>query len=286
MTVIMIPDDSKFQSELNNAGSKLVVVYFFATWCGPCRRIAPIYEDLSRRYPKAVFLKVDVDQCTETATSHGISAMPTFNLFRNKIKLAQVRGADAQSLENKIKELSGSDGDETSESTVQGHIDLITFINKSCCECLNESDDHTFAKCLTSGSEYLESDCDEQLIISIGFNQAIKLHSIKIQGPSDSGPKVLKLFINHPRTLDFDQADSMEPVQTLDLESKDLCDDNVVPVRYVKFQNVQNLQIFVKNNQGDTETTRIDTLTLYGSPIITTNMGDFKRIAGKKGESH
>lgn len=284
MTVIIIPDDSKFHVELNNAGTKVVVVYFFATWCGPCHRMAPIYEELSRKYPKVVFLKVDVDQCTDTATSQGISAMPTFNFFRNKIKLAQIRGADAQALENKIKELSGSE-DESSE-TINGHIDLITFINKSCCECLNESDDHTFLGCLSSGSNYLESDCDEQLIISIGFTQAIKLYSIKIQGPLDSGPKTLKLFINQPCTLDFDQADSMEPVQTLEVNPKDLSDNNAIYLKYVKFQNVQNLQIFVKNNQGGTETTRIDNLVLYGSPIITTNMGDFKRIAGKKGESH
>lgn len=72
----------------------------------------------------------------------------------------------------------------------------------------------------------------------------------------------------------------------LRLSSKDLEEGNPVQLRYVKFQNVQNLQIFVKDNQSDCETTQIDHLAIFGSPISTTNMGDFKRVAGKKGENH
>jgi len=44
--------------------------------------------------------------------------------------------------------------------------------------------------------------------------------------------------------------------------------------------------IFIKDNQGGAETTRIDHLAIFGTPLTTTNMGDFKRIAGKKGEAH
>lgn len=68
--------------------------------------------------------------------------------------------------------------------------------------------------------------------------------------------------------------------------SKDLEEGNPVPLRYVKFQNVQNLQIFVKDNHCGSETTQIDHLAIIGTPISTTNMGEFKRVAGKKGESH
>ena len=70
------------------------------------------------------------------------------------------------------------------------------------------------------------------------------------------------------------------------ISPKDLEEGNPIPLRYVKFQNVQNLQIFIKDNQSDAETTRIDHLAIIGSPISTTNMGEFKRVAGKKGESH
>lgn len=59
-----------------------------------------------------------------------------------------------------------------------------------------------------------------------------------------------------------------------------------VNLRYVKFQSVQNIQLFIKNNQSGGEVTQLDQLSFIGSPIVTTKMEDFKRIAGKKGQSH
>ncbi|OXU18787.1 thioredoxin-like protein 1 [Nasonia vitripennis] len=284
--VRVINDDGHFHGELSNAGTKLVVVDFTATWCGPCQRIAPVFEQLSTKYPNAVFLKVDVDKCAETAAGQGVSAMPTFIFYRNKIKLDSCQGADPAGLESKIKQFYGSGDADDSEGSVAGHMDLSSFIMKAQCECLNESDDHCLDHCLTSNGGYLESDCDEQLIISITFTQAVKVHSLKIKAPADKGPKNLKLFINQPRTIDFDMADSNTSVQDLTLSAKDIEEGNPVQLRFVKFQNVQNLQIFIKDNQSGSETTQIDHLVIIGSPISTTNMGDFKRVAGKKGESH
>jgi len=65
-----------------------------------------------------------------------------------------------------------------------------------------------------------------------------------------------------------------------------MLDGKAFPLRYVKFQNVSNLQFFVKDNQEDEEKTQIDWLAVIGTPINTTNMSDFKRVAGKKGEGH
>jgi len=185
-------------------------------------------------------------------------------------------------------------------------MELNTFISKQECECLNEADDHNLKHALASAGGYLQSDCDEQLILSITFNQAVKIHSLKFKAPSQLGPKDVKLFINQPRTIDFDMAESMTSVQDLrwllsysqynfcthganplcSLAEKEL--ENGVPVnlRYVKFQNVQNIQIFVKNNQSGGDVTQIDYIGFIGSPIMTTKMNDFKRVAGKKGESH
>lgn len=285
--VRVINDDGHFHGELASAGTKLVVVDFTATWCGPCQRIAPVFEQLSTKYPNAIFLKVDVDKCGDTAAGQNVSSMPTFIFYRNRTKLGLCQGANPQNLEAKIIEYyGGGEGDDNGEGPVAGHMDLTTFIMKGQCECLNESDDHTFEHCLTPDGGYLESDCDEQLIMSFTFKQAVKVHSIKIKAPTDKGPKHIKIFINQPRTIDFDMADSNTSIQDLEFTEKDLEEGNPVPLRYVKFQNVQNLQIFVRDNQGSTETTQIDHLSIIGSPIVTTNMGDFKRVAGKKGESH
>lgn len=70
------------------------------------------------------------------------------------------------------------------------------------------------------------------------------------------------------------------------LSTKDIEEGNPIALRFVKFQNVQNLQIFVKDNQTGSETTRIDHVVVIGTPVSTTNMGEFKRVLGKKGESH
>ncbi|XP_017776586.1 PREDICTED: thioredoxin-like protein 1 [Nicrophorus vespilloides] len=282
--VKVIEDEAHFQNELSLAAAKLVVADFTASWCGPCQRIAPVFQQLAGKYPNAVFLKIDVDKCQDTAAAQGVSAMPTFIFYRNKTKVDRLQGADPSSLENKIKQYYGSAEGDDAES-IDGHMDLNPFITKAECECLNEADDHPLAHCLQAGGGFLQSDCDEQLIISIAFNQGVKIHSLKFKGPADKGPKQVKIFINQPRTLDFDMADSNTSVQELDLTTDDL-EGNPVNLRYVKFQNVQNIQLFVKNNQGNGEVTQIDHFAVIGSPISTTNMSDFKRIAGKKGESH
>lgn len=93
---------------------------------------------------------------------------------------------------------------------------MFQYIAKQQSECLNQVDDHPYTHCLNPGGGYLESDCDEQLIISLAFTQPVKIHSLKIKAPQDKGPKTIRIFQNQPNTLDFDKADSM--VATQDLE--------------------------------------------------------------------
>jgi len=284
MVVHKAASDSDFNEKLNQGGSKLVVIDFSASWCGPCKQIAPFVDEMSAKYPNASFLNVDVDECQETAAAYGISAMPTFVFLRNKTRLALLRGADKAGLEEKIKQFY-TDASQDEEVGVKGMMDLSSFLEKNGCECLNESDDHPYTHALQSGGGYLESDCDEQLILSLTFNQAVKVHSLKIKAPSDKGPKMIRVFQNQPNTLDFDKADSMISVQDLELTPQQL-DGSLITLKFVKFQNVQNLQFFFKDNQAGEEITQIDHLAVIGTPISTTNMNDFKRVSGKKGEAH
>jgi len=90
--------------------------------------------------------------------------------------------------------------------------------------------------------------------------------------------------MNQPNTLDFDKADSMVATQDITIEPKQL-DGSVITLKFVKFQNVKNIQFFIKDNQEGGDVTQIDYLCVIGTPIDTTNMKDFKRVAGKKGET-
>jgi len=153
---------------------------------------------------------------------------------------------------------------------------LGTYIDKRNSECLNESDDHPFANCLEDNGSSLQSDCDEQLILSLAFMQVVKVHSIKIKAPSSKGPKTLRIFKNQPRTLDFGQAESMTSIQDLELTSAQL-DGKEVLLKYVKFQDVQNIQFFIADNQSGDEVTQIELLEIFGTPKQTTNMKDLKK---------
>lgn len=279
-------EDAQFATELAAAEGKLVVVDFTAEWCGPCKRIAPFYDELSTKYPRAVFLKVDVDVCTETAAAHNITAMPTFMLARHGAEVERLTGADTAALEAKVKELYEAEGwDGSNACGVKGMIELNTFVSKQGTECLNEDDSHPYSNCLVAGPEVLQSDCDEQIILALAFNQPVKVHSLRFRGPAAGGPRTVRVFHNLPNTLDFDRADGMASTQDLSLTAAHLAAGELVPLKFVKFQNVQNLHLFIKDNQAGEEVTVLEHLSIIGTPIDTTNMKDFKRVAGKVGES-
>mmetsp|Transcript_127633 Transcript_127633/g.190290 ORF Transcript_127633/g.190290 Transcript_127633/m.190290 type:complete len:106 (+) Transcript_127633:63-380(+) len=86
---------------METSKTKLVVVDFTASWCGPCKYIGPVFEKLAEENPEAEFVKVDVDEADDVAAQCGIQAMPTFHFYRGGAKIAEMMGAD----QNKLIEL-------------------------------------------------------------------------------------------------------------------------------------------------------------------------------------
>ncbi|WVY91318.1 hypothetical protein V8G54_036832 [Vigna mungo] len=82
---------------------KLVVVYFTASWCGPCRIIAPIFEELAKNMPHVIFLKVDVDELSSVAKEWSISAMPTFLFFKEGERVDEVVGGNPSKLRQTVE---------------------------------------------------------------------------------------------------------------------------------------------------------------------------------------
>ena len=116
-------------------------------------------------------------------------------------------------------------------------------------------------------SEPLQSDSDEQLLVTIQLRQIYKLHSLKVSGPADgSAPSTIKLFINRDN-MDFNDAEDLPPTQTLELKGASA----TLPLQFTKFQAVSSLTVFLESNQGDTESTALSRLELIGVPVETTS---------------
>ena len=79
--------------------------------------------------------------------------------------------------------------------------------------------------------------------------------------------------------MDFQSVDSLVAVQELELEGKDLDPSVLIPLKFVKFQNVTSLTVFIQSNQGGEETTALQRLRCVGVAVEATNMKDFKRVS-------
>ena len=107
-----------FESVVDSAD--MVLVDFWAAWCGPCKMFGPIFERASERYPDAVFAKVDTDAETDLAQAFGISSIPTLMIIRDNVVLyAQPGALPEQALEELITKAQELDMDEVRASLAQ-----------------------------------------------------------------------------------------------------------------------------------------------------------------------
>jgi thioredoxin len=97
-----------FEKTVNE--NPMVIVDFWASWCGPCRGFAPVYEKASEAHTDVVFAKVNTDEQQELAGAFGIRSIPTLMVFREKVILFQQAGAlPGQALEQVITQAKALD---------------------------------------------------------------------------------------------------------------------------------------------------------------------------------
>ena len=84
--------DANFQAEVIES-EKPVLVDFWAPWCGPCRVVAPVLQEIAAERDDLRIVKLNTDDNPQTAASYGILAIPTMLLFRNGAEAARIQGA-------------------------------------------------------------------------------------------------------------------------------------------------------------------------------------------------
>jgi thiol-disulfide isomerase/thioredoxin len=98
LTILQEGQNYSNVSELTNNSAPLNVLYFTATWCSPCKAIAPRVEILSQQYPNINFYKIDVDVFQELYMKEGVDCLPTFLIYKNNSLVGKLEGADPDSL--------------------------------------------------------------------------------------------------------------------------------------------------------------------------------------------
>lgn len=110
MATIELTSD-EFAETVGKSG--IVLVDFWASWCGPCRMFAPIFEDASNRHPDVVFAKVNTEAEQQLAAAAQISSIPTLMAFRDGIAVFKQGGAlPAAALDDVISQIKDLDMDD------------------------------------------------------------------------------------------------------------------------------------------------------------------------------
>ena len=146
--------------------------------------------------------------------------------------------------------------------------------------------------------DWVESDSDEQLMLYAPFMARVRLHTLLVTSlPPVNGddetpkrPRTIHLYTNSARTLGFDQAESLEPTQIVQLRTDDWdakTGTAAVPLRFVKFQNVTSLVVFVVDGEevdDRGERVRVDRLRVLGEVGEKRELGKLEKIGNQPGE--
>jgi thioredoxin 1 len=107
--------------------NEIVLVDFWASWCGPCRSFGPVYEQVSENHPDIVFAKVDTEAEQELAAAFGVQSIPTIMVVRDRVVLYSQPGAIPEAaLEDLIQQVRAIDMEEVRRKLAEGASAAVT----------------------------------------------------------------------------------------------------------------------------------------------------------------
>lgn len=181
----------------------------------------------------------------------------------------------------------------------KGYADISEEIEKVALDIMNASTDAGNARTLLEESQpgkdpkakdWVESDTDEQLMIYIPFRSTLKIHSIHLTSLPPLGddeeeevrrPRKLKLYANRPNIVGFEEAEGITPTQEVEIAPESWSKETgtiVINTRFVKFQSIFSLTIFVEEGEDGCEKTRIDRIRVVGEAGEKRDLGKLEKI--------
>ncbi|KAI1001513.1 hypothetical protein K3495_g6687 [Podosphaera aphanis] len=273
--------------------SPLLIVDFFATWCGPCNTISPIFEKLSANYsssPQIVFAKCDVDQASDIAQACGIAAMPTFQFYKLGRKVDEIKGADAQQLQTKIgyyatavvKDAESAAGASHDNSKPRSLGDLIEVDASKLRGASNLSSVRNIVSPPPAGYAIASQTGQAQLLAHLHFKATVTAHEVRITAGKDSmgsAPSRIQVGSNVPvkinsvegaaekDDLEMESLSKAENIQEFQIFSDDYVNGiAVLKLKGSKFSGIKSLTIRVDSNMsGEPGTvTKISQMEIFG----------------------
>ncbi|KAH8731353.1 PITH domain-containing protein [Phaeosphaeriaceae sp. PMI808] len=141
-----------------------------------------------------------------------------------------------------------------------------------------------------ASKDWIESDVDNQLMLYVPFTSTLKIHTVHITSciSGDEGdneapirPKTIHIWTNRQHNLGFEEAEDIPATQTIELKESDWDAQTAtakLELRFVKFQNVYSIVLFVADGDGDSERTRIDRVRFIGESGEKRDMGKLEKI--------
>ena len=286
-----------------------------------------MYEQLSAQFSqtgKITFVKVDTEKSQEISLKYGVSALPTFIIFRENQVHASCRGVDAKKLSEMVKKVaaevdlggSGGDGERNDVGSrwlgsdlPRGYSDVTDEVEIQGLDLLNANSALGGARALFDGdrpsaldgkertgaesckNDWVESDTDEQLMLFVPFRATVKVHTLQItsliplliqsQVEPPMRPRTIQIYSNPSHVLGFEEAEDIPPTQKIILQTEDWDQKTgtaKVDLRFVKFQNVTSLVLFVVDGDGNRDTVRIDRLRIIGETGEKRELGKLEKV--------